>query len=122
MEDLTPHQLKDLVEKSLDADKITDINTIALSEQSALADYMIVASGTSSRHVLAAAQKLKDRLNIRGLKDIKIEGADSADWVVLDLGDVIVHLFRPEVRAFYNIEKMWAQPHQFDVVTSHQSA
>lgn len=69
---------------------------------------MIIASGTSSRHVLSTAQNLKDKLNTLGLKNIKLEGGDTADWVILDLGDVIVHLFRPEVRDFYNIEKMWS--------------
>ena len=68
---------------------------------------MIIASGTSSRHVSAMAEKLKDRLNVRGVKEIRIEGQDQSDWVVLDAGDVIVHLFRPEVREFYKIEKMW---------------
>ncbi len=107
---------------SLDSDKAMDIVTIQLDPQAALADYMIIASGTSSRHVLATAEKLKDRLNVRGLKNIRIEGADHADWVVLDLGDIIVHLFRPEVRSFYNIEKMWASPAQFAVVDSPRSA
>jgi len=107
--------LKTLVEKSLDADKADDITIIPLDEQTALADYMIVASGTSSRHVVAMAQKLKDR----------IEGADRADWVVIDLGDIIVHLFRPEVRSFYNIEKMWGAPvpgAHLDVVGTQHSA
>ncbi len=88
----------------------------------AIADYMIIASGSSSRHVLATAQKLKDRLNVRGIKDIKLEGGENADWVILDLGDIIVHLFRPEVRAFYNIEKMWAKHHTLNVVENSHSA
>lgn len=91
----------------MDADKASDIVTIELNEESALADYMIIASGTSSRHVSALAQKLKDRLNIRGIKEVRVEGLASSDWVVIDAGDVIVHIFRPEVRAFYNMEKMW---------------
>ena len=72
---------------------------------------MIIASGTSSRHVSAIAEKLKDRLNIRGIKNVRAEGLTNSDWVVLDAGDVIVHLFRPEVRAFYNMEKMWGAFH-----------
>lgn len=91
----------------MDADKAADILTIDLNDQSALADYMIIASGTSSRHVAALAEKLKDRLNARGVKEIRMEGMTQADWVAIDAGDVIVHLFRPEVREFYNIEKMW---------------
>lgn len=68
---------------------------------------MIIASGTSSRHVSALAQKLKTRLEFRGVKGMAIEGLSQSDWVAIDAGDVIVHLFRPEVRNFYNIEKMW---------------
>lgn len=104
---LGPSEVREFIEKSLDADKAFDILTIDLQDQTSLADYMIIASGTSSRHVSAVAQKLKDRLNVRGVKEIRIEGADNSDWVVMDAGDVIIHLFRPEVREFYNIEKMW---------------
>ncbi len=105
---MTPQILKDLIEQSLDADKALDITVIDLKGQSSgLADYMIVASGTSSRHVNALASKLKDRLLARGVKGINTEGMAQSDWVVLDAGDIIVHLFRPEVRDFYNIEKMW---------------
>lgn len=104
--------LKDLVVKSLDDDKAFNIEVVNLSEQdflgdSALADYIIVASGTSSTQIKGIANKLKDRLNVRGIKDIRIEGVAQGDWVVLDMGDIVVHLFRPEVRDFYNIEKMW---------------
>lgn len=120
-----PDDLRNLVEKSLDADKAEDMVIIKLDEQTALADYMFVVTGTSSRHIVAMASKLKDRLSVRGLKNIRIEGTERADWVVLDLGDVIVHLFRPEVRSFYNIEKMWGTPMaaaHLDVVGGHQSA
>ncbi|MCD8562542.1 MAG: ribosome silencing factor [Alphaproteobacteria bacterium] len=84
-----------------------DIVTIEMDAQSGIADYMIVASGTSSRHVAALAEKLKERLEARGVKGIRLEGLSQADWVAMDAGDVLVHLFRPEVREFYNIEKMW---------------
>ena len=104
---LTPQETKALIAQSLDADKALDIVTIDLDEQSGLADAMIIASGTSSRHVAAMAEKIKDRLAISGIKSIKIEGQSQADWVVIDAGDLIVHLFRPEVRAFYNMERMW---------------
>jgi len=109
--------MKDFIEQSLDADKADNIVTISISEQTGIADYMIIASGTSSRHVAAMAEKLKDRLNMRGIKHIKIEGLNQADWVALDAGDIIVHLFRPEVREFYNIEKMWSTYQPFKVVT-----
>lgn len=101
---------KDLISKSLDDDKAQDIQVIDLSGQSALADYIVVASGTSSRHIASMAEKLCERLAARGTKDIRTEGMAQANWVVVDAGDVIVHLFRPEVREFYNIEKMWSVP------------
>lgn len=101
-------KFKDLVVKSLDDDKAYDIEVIDLEKQSAIADYIIIASGTSSTHVKAIAEKLKDRLVARGTKEIRIEGATQGDWVILDAGDIIVHVFRPEVREFYNIEKMWS--------------
>lgn len=77
---------------------------------------MIIASGTSSRHVGALAQKIRERLEKRGVRNVRIEGLATSDWVVLDAGDVIVHIFRPEVRTFYNIEKMWGPYAGFDVV------
>lgn len=94
----------------LDADKASDIVSIPLDDQTALADHIVVASGTSSRHILSLAEKLKDKLNMLGIKNIRIEGVSQANWVILDAGDIIIHLFRPEVREFYNIEKMWQVP------------
>jgi ribosome-associated protein len=108
--------LKDLIARSLDADKAEDIVTIELDDQTGLADYMVIASGTSSRHVNALASKLKDRLAARGVKDLQIEGLAQSDWVAIDAGDIVVHLFRPEVRSFYNMEKMWGAFQPFDVV------
>ncbi len=108
---------KNLIVSSLDADKGADIQVIDLSGQSALADYIIVASGTSSRHIVSMAEKLRERLEARGTKDIRIEGLGQANWVVVDAGDVIIHLFRPEVREFYNIEKMWSVPTNGDAKT-----
>lgn len=103
----SPEALKALILESLDADKAEEIETIDLTGQTAIADYMIVASGRSSRQVGALAEKLQDRLKAKGYKDVRIEGREQCNWVIVDAGDVIVHLFRPEVRAFYNIEKMW---------------
>lgn len=68
---------------------------------------MVIATGQSSRQIAALAEKLRDRLKARGVENIKVEGLESCNWVVLDAGDIVVHLFRPEVREFYNIEKMW---------------
>lgn len=95
---------------SLDADKAEDIVAINLQGQSALADYMVVASGRSSRQVGALADKLQERLKSLGYKDVRMEGKEQCNWVIVDAGDIIVHLFKPEVREFYNIEKMWQSP------------
>ena len=100
--------LKDFVTKSLDDDKALDIEVIDLASQSAIADYIVVASGTSTAHVKGLADKLRDRLAARGIKGIRLEGLSQGDWVVMDAGDIVVHVFRPEVREFYNIEKMWS--------------
>lgn len=80
---------------------------IDLAGKSDMADFMVVASGRSSRHVAALSEKLTDRLKAEAGIRAKIEGKDTADWVLIDAGDVIVHLFRPEVRSYYQIEKMW---------------
>lgn len=113
-----PLEQKNLIEKSLDADKAEDIVSINLNDQTGLADYMIIATGTSSRHVKALADKIIERLGETGIKNIKMEGAAQSDWIAIDTGDIIVHLFRPEVRSFYNLEKMWCTYNQFDVVSS----
>ena len=114
--ELNPSELKDLIEQSLDMDKAEDILIIPLDEQSAVADYMIIATGTSSRHVNALSSKLKERLSSKGVKNITTEGLAQCDWVVMDAGDAIIHIFRPEVREFYNIEKMWCSGTPFDLV------
>lgn len=101
-------KFKDLIVASLEDDKGMDIQVIDLQGQSALADYIVVVSGTSTRHVTSMAEKLSERLEACGTKGIRTEGMAQGNWVVLDAGDAIVHLFRPEVREFYNIEKMWS--------------
>lgn len=77
---------------------------------------MIIASGTSTRHVHALAQKLREKLEKAGQKQIRIEGLTQADWIVMDAGDIIIHLFRPEVRSFYSLEKMWSMQSPLDVI------
>lgn len=96
-----------LIEKSLDDDQAEDIVVINLEGKSALADALIIASGRNGRHIAAMADHLRDKLKDAGYGESSIEGVPQCDWVLLDAGDVVVHLFRPEVRAFYNIEKMW---------------
>ncbi len=96
-----------LVLRTLDDDKAADIVTIDLTGKSALADTMIVASGRSQRHVSAVADHLLRALKEGGHGSARVEGLPHSDWVLIDTGDVIVHLFRPEVRVFYNLEKLW---------------
>jgi len=92
---------------SLDDDKAEDIVTIDLRGRSAMADHMVIASGRSSRQVASIAEKLVDRLKTQAGRSARIEGKDTGDWVLIDTDDVIVHVFRPEVREFYQLEKMW---------------
>lgn len=91
--------------------------TIDLAGKSDIADYMIVASGRSSRHVGGMADKVLRRLKEAGLGRARVEGATACDWVLIDAGDVIVHLFRPEVRAFYNLERVWSEAARAPVTT-----
>ncbi len=100
----------DLILTSLDDDKAEEIVTIDLSGKSSMGDYMIVCSGRSSRQVAAIAEKLVQRLKEATGRTAKVEGRDTGDWVLIDTGDIIVHVFRPEVREFYQLEKMWMQP------------
>jgi ribosome-associated protein len=99
-----------LVEKSLDDDKAQDVIVIPLTGKSSIADSMVVASGTSQRHVGAIAEHLREKLKGAGVKGVVLEGQTQCDWVLIDAGDVVVHLFRPEVRDFYQLEKMWTAP------------
>jgi ribosome-associated protein len=100
--------LHDLVLRSLDDDKAVEVVSIPLSGKSNIADYMVIASGRSTRQVAAMAQKLSERIKRDMGRSVRIEGLPVADWVLIDADDVIVHLFRPEVRSFYNLERMWA--------------
>jgi ribosome-associated protein len=92
---------------SLDDDKAEEVVTIDLRGRSDIADYMVICSGRSSRQVASISEKLVDRLKQDHQRASKIEGKDTGDWVLIDTGDVIVHVFRPEVREFYQLEKMW---------------
>lgn len=101
-------KLHRLVLKSLDDDQAIEITSIPLEGKSNIADHMVVASGRSTRQVAAMATKLAERIKQEFGKSVRIEGLPAADWVLIDADDVIVHLFRPEVRSFYNLERMWA--------------
>ena len=102
-----PDALLDLVMHSLDEDQAQEVISIPLAGKTAIADHMVIASGRSTRQVAAIAQKLGERVKRAGFGPVRIEGLPAADWVLVDAGDVIVHVFRPEVRSFYNLERMW---------------
>jgi ribosome-associated protein len=97
----------ELILDQLDEDQAQDLVTIPLEGKSSIADHMVIASGRSTRQVAAMATKLAERLKKEGHGTPRIEGLPAADWVLIDAGDVVVHLFRPEVRSFYNLERMW---------------
>mgnify|MGYP001361999894 FL=1 len=101
--------IKKNIEKILDNNKAQSIISIDLKNKSYIADYMIIASGTSSRHLQSLSEILVNELKILGINDCRIEGKDSSDWKLVDAHDVIVHIFHPEKREFYNLEKMWSE-------------
>ncbi len=102
-----PGSLHAMILEQLDDDQAQEIVSIPLEGKSSIADHMIVASGRSTRQVAAMATKLAEKLKKSGEPSPRIEGLPAADWVLIDAGDVVVHLFRPEVRSFYNLERMW---------------
>ena len=99
-----------LILKSLDDDKAFDVKSIDLLQRSSIADFMIIASGTSSKQVSSMANNLRKRLKDYGIKTRTPEGLINSDWVLIDAFDIVIHLFRPEVREFYRLEKMWEIP------------
>lgn len=110
---LTPaersQKILSLILQELDDDKAEDVVTIDLAGKTDIADHMVIASGRSARHVGAMADKVVRRLKEAGLTGVSKEGATTCDWVLIDAGDVIAHLFRPEVRSFYNLERVWSE-------------
>ena len=110
----TPDNLSDeilaLVLSSLEQEKAEDVVPINLAGKSTMADHMVICSGRSTRQVAAIAEKLVDRLKAKLGVLSKVEGKDQGDWVLIDTGDVVIHIFRPEVREFYQLEKMWLTP------------
>jgi ribosome-associated protein len=99
--------LHSLVLSSLEDDQAFETISIPLEGKSSIADHMVIASGRSTRQVASMAQKLAEKVKAEGFGFARIEGLPAADWVLIDAGDVVVHLFRPEVRSFYNLERMW---------------
>ena len=104
---MTKKLLKEII-SNLDDNKALDITSIPLEGKSDIADHLVIATGTSRRHVSSLAQRIVDNLKDYGLKSINAEGLEKGDWVLIDGGDIIVHLFREEVRDFYNLEKLWS--------------
>ena len=102
-------EIKDIIEKILDDNKAKNITSINLKNKSYIADYMVIASGTSSRHLQALSEILVAELKKIGMNNCKIEGKDSKDWKLVDTQDIIVHIFHPEKREFYDLENMWSE-------------
>ena len=101
--------LKKIILENLDSNKALDIISIDLKYKSSMADYMIIASGTSSRHIQALSEQVLEKLKINGVKNSKIEGKESLDWKLVDGIDLIVHIFNPDKRKFYELEKIWSE-------------
>tara|TARA_X000000368_G_scaffold404361_1_gene380292 strand:- start:505 stop:855 length:351 start_codon:yes stop_codon:yes gene_type:complete len=102
-------ELKQIIISTLDINKAQDIVSIDLKDKSSMADFMIIASGTSSRHIQSLSEQVLDKLKDNGIKDCKIEGKDSKEWKLVDGIDLIIHIFHPEKRKFYELEKMWSE-------------
>ena len=102
-------ELKIIIIQTLDINKALDIVSIDLKHKSSMADYMIIASGTSSRHIQSLSEQVLDKLKDNGIKDSKIEGKDSNEWKLVDGIDLVIHIFHPEKRKFYELEKMWVE-------------
>ena len=101
--------LKNIILDTLDSNKALDIISIDLENKSSIADYMIIASGTSSRHIQALSEQVLEKLKDNGVRNSKIEGKESNDWKLVDGMDLIVHIFNPEKRKFYELEKIWSE-------------
>ena len=114
----SPEKLNEIVLNCLEDAKAEDIASIDLAGKTSIGDYMVIASGRSNRHVGAIADQLLKKLKDIGYGKARVEGLPHCDWVLIDAGDIIIHIFRPEVREFYNLEKMWsaARPTELDVI------
>ena len=118
----TPKNMRDIILDALDENKAEDIITIDLAGKSAIADFMIIASGRSSRHVVGLSNHITEALAKGGFNKAKFDGKENGDWVLGDAGDVIIHLFRPEVREFYSIEKIWCDPEFLDQLEAKRAS
>ncbi len=103
------NQLKDEIENILEDNKAIDIKSIDLKNKSSIADFMIIASGTSSRHIQALSEMILIKLKDKGIANCRLEGKESNEWKLIDAIDIIIHIFHPEKRKFYDLEKMWSE-------------
>ena len=103
------NQLKNEIEKILNENKAIDVKTINLKDKTSIADFMIVASGNSSRHISALSEILMEQLKNKGIENCHLEGHNSSDWKLIDAVDIIIHIFHPEKRKFYDLERMWSE-------------
>jgi len=110
-----PADLISIITSCLDDNKAEEINIINLKGKSGIADYLVIANGRSSRQVAALTDYVMEALKDKGVKNLTVEGLNQADWVLIDAGDIIIHIFRPEVRLFYNLDKMWSMALQESV-------
>ena len=101
--------LKNKIEKILDDNKAVDIKSLNLRDKTSIADFMIIASGNSSRHIQALSEILIDKLKENGINNCRLEGRNSNEWKLIDAADIIIHIFHPEKRKFYNLERMWSE-------------
>ena len=102
-------QLKKEIEKILHDNKAINIKSINLKDKTSIADFMIIASGNSSRHIQALSEMILDNLKKKGISNCRLEGSESSDWKLIDAIDIIVHIFHPEKRKFYDLERMWSE-------------
>ena len=102
-------QLKEKIEKILTDNKATEIVSISLKNKTSIADFMIIASGNSSRHIQALSEIILEMLKKKGIENCQLEGRDSKEWKLIDAKDIIIHIFHPEKRKFYNLERMWSE-------------
>ena len=109
METIKINQLKNEIENILSDNKAAEIKSINLKDKTSIADFMIIASGSSSRHIQALSEILLDLLKKKGISNCHLEGRDSNEWKLIDAKDIIIHIFHPEKRKFYNLEKMWSE-------------
>lgn len=119
---IAPSDLLETITTALDTNKAEDIVPVNLAGKSAIADYMVIASGNSSRQVTALTDYVLKALKEKGVIGSRVEGLGQADWVLIDTGDIIVHIFRPEVRSFYNLDKLWASEADDAAVSDDQAA